>query len=93
MKANWGVEVQLHTFLTPALDGGEWSAHPLAAFSQEKSPQYPLDRRQGGPQSWCGCGGEEKNPFLNWELNPAHPAHSLVIALTELPQLHLTYIM
>jgi hypothetical protein len=25
-KTHWGVEVQLHAFLTSALDGGEWSA-------------------------------------------------------------------
>jgi hypothetical protein len=24
-------------------------------------PQYPLDRRLGGPQSWSQCCGEEKN--------------------------------
>jgi hypothetical protein len=41
--------------LTLALDGGEWSAsHPGRLC-------YPLDRRLGGPQSWSGCGGEEKN--------------------------------
>jgi hypothetical protein len=39
-------EVQLHAFLTWALDGGEWSPYP-----QEKSPRYPLDRRLSGPQS------------------------------------------
>jgi len=26
MKACWGVEAQLHPFLTSELDGGEWSA-------------------------------------------------------------------
>jgi len=24
--------------------------------------QHPLDRKLGEPQSWSGCGGEEKNP-------------------------------
>jgi hypothetical protein len=30
-------------------------------YLQEKSPQYPLDRRLGGPQSRYGRGNEEKN--------------------------------
>jgi hypothetical protein len=35
--------------------------HALAALSRGKaSPQYPLDRRLGGPQSRSGRGGEEK---------------------------------
>jgi len=38
------MEVQLYIFLTSALDGGEWSASPLA-----KKTQYSLDRRLGGP--------------------------------------------
>jgi hypothetical protein len=29
-----------------------------------KSPQYPLDRRLGGPESWSGCCGVEKT-FLS----------------------------
>jgi hypothetical protein len=35
--------------------------HALAVLPQEKSLQYPLDRRLGGPQSWSRHGGEEKN--------------------------------
>jgi hypothetical protein len=33
MKAYWGVEVQLHEFLTAALDGGEWSASRPSRFT------------------------------------------------------------
>jgi hypothetical protein len=32
-------------------------------------PQYPLDRRLGGPQSRCGRGGEEKNSFPSYSEN------------------------
>jgi hypothetical protein len=38
MKAYWGVEVYLHS-LTPALDGGEWSASLPGHFTpREKGP-------------------------------------------------------
>jgi hypothetical protein len=33
---------------------------PLPLYAQGKSPEYPLDRRLGGPQSWSGRRGEEK---------------------------------
>jgi hypothetical protein len=33
MKAYWGVDVQLHVFLTSALDGCEWSASRLGRFA------------------------------------------------------------
>jgi len=36
-----------------------WPLHP-----QGKSPQYPLDRRLGGPQICSGHTGEEKNSQL-----------------------------
>jgi hypothetical protein len=50
-------------------------------------PQYSLDRRLGGPQSWSGhTDGKEKNHFCQ-ESNPSRSAHSLVIILTELTQL------
>jgi hypothetical protein len=38
-------------------------------YPQGKSPWYPLNRRLGGPQSWSGGSGEEKNslPLLGLE--------------------------
>jgi hypothetical protein len=33
-------------------------------MSQLVYPQYPLDRRLGGPQIWSGCCGLEKNLLL-----------------------------
>jgi hypothetical protein len=52
MKAYGIVDVWIHNFLISALDGGEWSAQRPGHFNLwGKSPQYPLDRRLGGPQS------------------------------------------
>jgi hypothetical protein len=62
MKAYWG-----SGDITPCiLDlSTRWrrvfSFTPLPLYPQGKSPWYPLDRRLGGPQSWSGCSGEEKN--------------------------------
>jgi hypothetical protein len=53
MKLYWVVEVQLHAFLTSALDGDEWSASHAGRFtSRETIP---------GTQSRSGRGSEEKN--------------------------------
>jgi hypothetical protein len=39
MKTYWRVEVQLHSFLTSALDGGECSAsHPGRFIPRERDP-------------------------------------------------------
>jgi hypothetical protein len=55
----------LHTFLTSALDGGEWLVSmPPPLYPQDKSPQYPLDRRLGGPQSQSAYGVEKKSPVI-----------------------------
>jgi len=67
--------------LTLALDGRGWPASHPSHFTplQEKSPQYPLNRRLGGPPSWSGHGIEEKysQPPLGIEPQPSdHPTHS-----------------
>jgi len=58
MKAYWWSGYIIHTFLTSAVDGGEWSASRPSCFtSKGKSPSYPFGRRLGGPQSRSGRGG------------------------------------
>jgi hypothetical protein len=48
-----------YSFSTSALDRGEWSAsRPGRALPRGKDPQYPLDRRLGGPQSRSGHRGK-----------------------------------
>jgi len=45
MKLYVGVEVQLHSFLTSAIDGGEWSASRSGRFAPNEGALYPLNRR------------------------------------------------
>jgi len=55
------VEVQLHTFLTLALDEGEWPAsYSGHSTPKGKKPFYLLDRRPSGSWSKSGHGGKEK---------------------------------
>jgi hypothetical protein len=37
---------------------------PLLLYRQGRRPQYPLDKKLGGPQSQSGCCGEQKNLAL-----------------------------
>jgi hypothetical protein len=76
------------------LNLGIWWKGVLSFMSQllypwGKSSWYPLDRRLGVPHSCFGCSGKEKKslPWLCWESNLSHPAHSLFTTLTELYQL------
>jgi hypothetical protein len=50
---------------------------PQMLYPQGKSPQYPLDRRLGGPKSQLGHYAEEKNLALagNRTLAVQHIAH------------------
>jgi hypothetical protein len=39
VKTYWGVEIYLHTFLTPKVCGGEWSASYIGRFTpRERAP-------------------------------------------------------
>jgi hypothetical protein len=49
MKTYWGMEVQLHAFLTSALDGSEWSASRPDRFTPRK--RVPGTHWTGG---WVG---------------------------------------
>jgi hypothetical protein len=71
MKAYWVCRYSSTHSLVSAVDGGKWSAsqhQPL--YPQGKSPWYPLDTRLGGPQSYSGRGGEEKNSQPPPEIEP-----------------------
>jgi len=49
-----GVEVQLNTFLTSALGGGEWlPSHTPAAVPLGKECSEPTHWSLGGPQRLC----------------------------------------
>jgi len=50
---------------------------PWPLYPQGKNPQYPWNRKLGGPQSWSGPFGEEKIPLHpSWNQNTSHPAHN-----------------
>jgi hypothetical protein len=63
-----------YSFLTSALDEGEWSASRLGrALAREKDPRYPLYRRLGGPQSRSGHKDWRKNPLPLPGIEPRTP--------------------
>jgi len=58
------VEVQLHSVITSALDGDEWSVSHHGCFTPVKRPWYSLKRRLGKPQSQSGHFIEEIHTLL-----------------------------
>jgi len=42
MKTHWGVKLELHTFLTSALDGGQWSVHDPFVLPAGNEPRVPI---------------------------------------------------
>jgi hypothetical protein len=70
-----GAELQVQSFLATALRGDKWSTSCPSQFTLRKNPQYPLNKKVGGPYSWSGHSGEEKNltslpRFQLWILQP-----------------------
>jgi hypothetical protein len=57
------VEVRLHSFVTLALDRGEWLTSCLDLFTPGKEPQSLLNCRPGRPQNRSRLFGEEENLF------------------------------
>jgi hypothetical protein len=64
MKTLWGVEVQLHAFLTSALDDDEWSASGHIRFTPQRKalPLTPRNKRPGGPKPVWTLQRSEKMP-------------------------------
>ena len=55
-----GAEVLFHSFLTLAVDGGEWSTSLPGRFNPGQVPRYWLKRRLRGPQSRYGRFSQQK---------------------------------
>jgi hypothetical protein len=56
---------------------------PRPLYARWKLPHCPLCRRLGGPRAVLDAMGGRKNPTPCRELNPDHPARSLVSIVTE----------
>jgi len=70
------VEVYLHSFLTPAQTGGEWSASCFGYFIPgESAPGIPQIRVWVGPGASLDILGEEKSPLslLGFEFQNIQP--------------------
>jgi hypothetical protein len=61
---------------------------------KDPPPQYPLDKRLGGPQNRSGHGGEENIPSRRRDSNPDHLIVQLVVSYPGfiLNHLHLVFL-
>jgi hypothetical protein len=72
----WRVAVRLHAFLTPAVEGREWTVSFSDHFSSGKtSPRSPPNRMLGGLSSHLGAVQNKKKTYLFRELNPQFADH------------------
>jgi hypothetical protein len=82
-----GTDVQLHAFLTSALDGSARSASWPGRFTPEvRSPRYPLDGWVK-PRTGLDAVAKRRKSYLCpcWELYLCRPARSLVSTMTLAP--------
>jgi hypothetical protein len=63
MKAYGGVDIEIHIFLTSALDGGEWSASRPCRFTSRKGA-FDTQWIGGWVDSRASLDDVEKNKFL-----------------------------
>lgn len=61
MKKYRGQGVEIHSFLTPVLDG-QPSTSRYGRFTSWKEPQYPLNRRMGWTKSRSERYSRDSNP-------------------------------
>jgi hypothetical protein len=98
MYEYWGVEVELHSFLTSAPEEAEveWSASCPGHFNpRERAPSMHWIGSRVGFKTCLGMVAKRKKSlhFPFQELNPSNPPCSLITILTELPHLILVYII
>ena len=64
------VKVQLHSFLTSALGGGEWSTRPGLFTPEKKKFEFSLNRRPVGPRVGMDASARRKICCLYRHSNP-----------------------
>ena len=85
MKALGTAEVQLHSFLSSALDKSQCSTSRSGRFTPEKGQRYTMNSRLEGTRNWSERPGEEKKTLDPTGIRtPDRPARSVVTILTEL---------
>jgi hypothetical protein len=78
-----GVEVLFHSFLTSAVDGGEWLTSRFGRLTTGKEAMCPLNRRLGGPpQSRSGGFWRKKFRTPTGIRIRDHTDHSSISVLT-----------
>ena len=84
MKAYEGGAVWLHSFLTSALDGDEWSTSRRGRFTPGEIALVTIEWKAGWATMpvWTFCRTAKSVSFPRRFLG--HPAHSLVTIQTEL---------
>jgi hypothetical protein len=63
MKIHGIVEIELHSFLIPVIDGDEMLTSRPSRFTLMKEAWYSFNRRLGEPQRHSGRVGEDKGLF------------------------------
>jgi hypothetical protein len=70
MMAYRGVEIQIYSLLTSALDVGEWSVSLPGRLTPRKEPRFALIRKLGTPQIRSRHAGNEERLLPLTELEP-----------------------